>query len=104
MDCNPIVMERRSKIRYPLVLNVRYRTLGWQVRSGEGQVRNMSSRGVFIVSSQPLAVGAEAEVCVERPLLDGCVHLQLVALGRVVRCSDSSFALCLSRHQLKERQ
>jgi PilZ domain len=98
----PIEMERRSKIRYPLVLNVRYCTPGRSVPSREGQVVNMSSGGAFIVSSHTLAVGAELEVCMEWPsLLDGSVRLQLVALGRVVRCSESSFALSFRRHQFR---
>jgi hypothetical protein len=95
-------MERRSKTRYPLVLNVHYRTPGRSVPGGEGQVVNMSSGGAFIVSSHTLTVGAELEVCMEwPPLLDGWVHLQLVALGRVVRCSESSFALSFRRHQFR---
>jgi hypothetical protein len=95
-------MERRSKIRYPLVLNVHYRTPGRSVHGGAGQVVNMSSGGAFIVSSHTLAVGAELEVCMEwPPLLDGWVRLQLVAFGRVVRCSESSFALSFRRHQFR---
>lgn len=62
----------------------------------------MSSGGAFIVSSHTLAVGAELEVCMEwPPLLDGWVRLQLVAFGRVVRCSESSFALSFRRHQFR---
>jgi hypothetical protein len=102
MNCSPIGMERRTKTRYPLVLNVRYRSVDRKVHDGEGQVVNMSSGGVFIVSSHQLPVGVDLEVCMEwPPLLDGCVHLQLVALGRVVRCGKSSFALAFRRHQFR---
>src|SRR5258708_32364057 len=47
-------LERRSKIRYPVTLNVRYRTMGRSQRiSGMGRTLNMSSGGLLIASPQP---------------------------------------------------
>lgn len=100
---SPAAMERRSRIRYPLTLRVRYRTLGRKKQhSGEGQAVNLSSGGALVVSQHELAVGAELEVRMEwPPLLDGRIPLQLVAVARVVRCGESSFAICFRRHQFR---
>lgn len=96
-----MTLERRSRMRYPLVLKVRYQTLGRKKSHfGEGQAVNLSSGGALVVSQHELAVGAELEVRMEwPPLLDGRIPLQLVAVARVVRCEASSFAVCFRRHQ-----
>jgi hypothetical protein len=97
----PADMERRSRMRYPLILRVRYRTLGRKNRrTGAGQAVNLSSGGALVVSQHELAVGAELEVRMEwPPLLNGRIPLQLVAVARVVRCGESSFAVCFRRHK-----
>jgi hypothetical protein len=95
-------MDRRSKVRYPLVLNLRYRTLGRKLYHGQGQALNLSSGGALVYSQHELNVGAELEVRIEWPsLLDGCIPLQLVAFSRVVRCGASSFAVCFRRYQFR---
>jgi hypothetical protein len=97
-----VVMERRSKVRYPLALNVRYRTLGRQLHCGIGQVVNLSSGGALVGCQHALGVGAELEIRMEWPsLLDGGIPLQLVAIASVVRCGASSFAVRFRRHQFR---
>jgi len=97
-----IAVERRSKVRYPLLLTVSYRTLGRELYSGVGHAVNLSSGGALVVSQHELGVGAELEVRMEWPsLLDGYIPLQLVAVGWVVRCEASSFAVCFRRHQFR---
>jgi PilZ domain len=97
-----IEMERRSKMRYPLVLKVRYRILRPKLHLGVGQAVNLSSGGVLVVSRHELNVGEELEVRIEwPPLLDGLIPLQLVAVGSVVRCETSSFAVCFRRYQFR---
>jgi PilZ domain-containing protein len=97
-----ILMERRSKTRYPLVLQVRYRTLGRRLRLGQGEVVNLSSSGALVDSRHQLELGEELEVQMEWPsLLDGCVPLQLIAIARTVRCGPSSFAVRFRRHQFR---
>jgi len=97
-----IVLERRSKVRYPLGLTVRYRDLDRKLHSGEGQAVNVSSGGALIDSQHDLGIGAELEVRIEWPsLLDGRIPLQLVAIAGVVRCGASSFAVCFRRHQFR---
>lgn len=97
-----IEMERRSKMRYVLVLKVRYRILRPKLHLGVGQAVNLSSGGVLVVSRHELNVGEELEVRIEWPsLLDGWIPLQLVAVGSVVRCGTSSFAMCFRRYQFR---
>ena len=96
-------MERRSAIRYPIVLNAHYRAIRKRSNySGAGKTIDMSSRGLLIVSEHNLRVGVSLEVTMEWPaLLDGAVEIVLVAIGRVVRAGESSFALELSRYEFR---
>jgi hypothetical protein len=96
-------LERRSKIRYPVSLNVKYRTVGRSNRiSGVGRTLNMSSGGLLIAADQRTEIGAKIELNVEWPsLLDGAIPLQLVAVGRVVRCLEVGFALSFTQYQFR---
>jgi hypothetical protein len=97
-----IVAERRLKVRYPLMLNVRYRILGKRLLSGVGQAVNLSSGGALVRSKHALGVGEDLQIHIEWPsLLDGCVPLQFVAIASVVRCGPSSFAVRFGRHQFR---
>lgn len=96
-------IERRSKIRFPLELPVRYRTLTrGRALAGEGRVVNVSSAGVLVACRHQMEAGARMELDVEWPsLLDGRVPLQLVLVGQVVRCEASTLAVVLDRHQFR---
>jgi len=96
-------LERRSKIRYPVSLNVKYRTVGRSNRiSGMGRTLNMSSGGLLIAADQRTDLGARIELNIEWPsMLDGQIPLQLVAVGRVVRCLESGFALSFTQYQFR---
>lgn len=95
--------ERRSSVRYPIVLNARYQML--RKRShycGIGRTVNISSGGFLIASEDNVPEGVRLEVTVGWPaLLDGAIELVLVATGAVVRARESSFALELSRYEFR---
>jgi hypothetical protein len=97
------VLERRSKVRFPLELRVRYRSLARRHPvAGTGVVMNMSRSGVLVSSEHAISEGARVELNIEWPsLLDGRVPLQVVTVGRVVRCEPSSFAVVLARYQFR---
>jgi hypothetical protein len=99
----PDWLERRSRARFPFDLRVRYRTLGrTEPFSGVGRLVNMSSGGVLVAYQDRVRTGARMELNIEWPsLLDGEVPLQLVAMGKVVRCEASSFAMALGRYQFR---
>jgi hypothetical protein len=101
----PIGKERRSKVRHPLMLAARYRTLGREFQSGEGQAVNLSSGAALVASQHELSVGVELEGRMEWPsLLDGWTPFQIVAVGRVVRRGASGFALCFGRYEFRTRR
>jgi hypothetical protein len=102
----PIRSERRSKFRFPLDLNVRFRSLSGSC-SETGRAVNMSSGGVLVVSQRvvspkEISVGALVEMSIEWPsLLDGKVPLQLCAVGWVVRRRTFDFAAAFERYQFR---
>jgi hypothetical protein len=99
--------ERRSKLRFPLDLSVRFRPLSGSLFSGAGRAVNVSSGGVLVVSPHvvspyDISVGARMELSIEwPPLLDGRIPLQLFAVGRVVRYRASGFAAAFERYQFR---
>lgn len=97
-----VTRERRSKMRFPLGLPAHYRCLGKAAVCGEGRIVNMSSGGVLVACVHAVRVDLRLELRIAWPsLLDGRVGLQLVAVGRVVRCEPSNFAMLLHRHQFR---
>ena len=106
----PILSEQRLRFRYPLNLNVRFRSLSeTPIFSGVGRAVNLSSGGVLVVSQQVVSphefrIGARVEMSIEWPsLLDGRIPLQLLAVGRVVRRRVSDFAATFVRHEFRTR-
>jgi hypothetical protein len=99
----PVSIERRSRTRFPFELRVRYRKLGrGEPFAGMGWVVNMSSGGVLVAYQHEIRPGTRMELNIEWPsLLDGQVPLQLVAMGKVVRCERSTFAMALGRYQFR---
>jgi len=98
-----MLIERRSAVRYPMVLNVRYQTLRKKSNEcGIGRTVNVSSGGFLIATEHNVPIGIRLEVAVEWPaLLDGTIELLLVAAGRVVRARDASFALAVSGYEFR---
>lgn len=98
-----MLTERRSAVRYPIVLNARYQSARKRsMQDGTGQTVDISSRGFLIASEHRVSVGVRLEVTVEWPaLLDGSIDLVLVASGQVVRARESIFALEFSRYEFR---
>jgi hypothetical protein len=100
---HPALIDRRSKIRFPLELRVTFRTLRRDDPcAGEGWVVNMSRGGILVSSQHEIGEGAGVELNIEWPsLLHGRIPLRFVAIGKVVRCDASSFAVVLTRYQFR---
>jgi hypothetical protein len=96
-------VERRLKTRFPLQLQMRYRTVGRTPHvAGDGLAVNMSSGGALVVSEHEIRGGDRVEISIEWPsLLDGRIRLQLVTAGKVVRSTGVSFALSFERYQFR---
>ena len=70
--------------------------------SGEGRTLNISSCGILVERPHQLSLGAVLEMRIDWPsLLDGKVALQLVVVGRVIRCERSRFAAILHQYQFR---
>jgi hypothetical protein len=97
------VPERRAKVRYAVELRARYRTLSRKhLFAGVGYTKNISSHGVFIASRCDVPLGTHVEVSIDWPaFLDGTIQLQLVSVGKVVRCEKSGFAATLERREYR---
>ena len=96
-------VERRTRKRYPLQLNVRYQSTNIRLPlSGAGQTLNISSAGLLISSSQEVREGLRLRLNVEWPwLLNDITPLQLIAESRVVRAGTSQFAVALESYQFR---
>jgi len=97
--------ERRSKMRYPIRLSVRYRGLGRMGGVvGLGQTLDLSSSGILVESphQHTVSVGSRLEVSVDWPvMLDGTSPLQVVVRGRVVRSEMFRFAVSFQSYQFR---
>lgn len=98
-----VAVERRGKLRYPVTFEVRYRSLDSRhPAAGIGRSINISSAGLLVAAKHEIRQNVRVEVRMDWPfLLNGVTRLQLVAIGKVVRWEDSSFALEFQRHQFR---
>jgi hypothetical protein len=98
--------ERRLKVRFPVQLSLRYRTLSGPRSSGVGQTINISSGGLLIAAEEPLALaGRQLQIVIDWPLLlHGMIPRQLSATCQVVRCQDAWFAVKLVRYQFHTKK
>jgi hypothetical protein len=96
-------VDRRLKVRYPVRLQARYRSLNQQDQiSGVGLTVNMSSSGLLVTCQHKVPSGSQMEVLMEWPsLLDSTVPLQLVTSGRVIRSQPSSFVIEFATYQFR---
>ena len=96
-------MERRLKVRYPVRLQARYRSLNSEERiSGVGLTVNMSSSGLLVTCQHHVPSGSQMEVLLDWPsLLNSTVPLQLVTSGRVIRSEPSSFVIEFATYQFR---
>lgn len=97
-------IERRTKYRFPLHREMRYKVLENDsiVAAGSGQTANLSSGGAGFTVDQPLAVGAFIEVSISWPvLLDSNCPIRLIAFGRVVRCAGREVACTIDKYEFR---
>ena len=104
---NASTRERRSKIRYPLDLGMRFGPVfGSSLVPGVGRTLNMSSGGVLVffehVSLHEIGAGVNLQMSIEWPfLLDNRIPLQFFAVGRILRRGASTFVATFDRHQFR---
>ena len=99
--------ERRTSVRFPLNLEVRYSVAGRRGpdEQGSGRTIDMSSSGLSFTADRPLSIGQKLDLSIDWPvLLDGDVQLQLVSSGGVVRTTRAVTALRIERHEFRTRR
>jgi hypothetical protein len=100
-------VERRSKARFPVELNVRYRTLSeGPALVGSGRTVNVSSCGLLIASEKAkVRVGTRLQLTMDWPfLLQEITPLQLVVSCRVTRSRLGEFAVRLDQYQFRTKK
>jgi|SRR5579871_4510133 len=95
--------ERRASVRFPMALNLSYRTAKLiAMPAGSGETINMSSHGVFFVAEHSLAEGERLEMALEWPApVSRDVPLQLYVIGKVVRSSGRYIAVAIHHHEFR---
>jgi hypothetical protein len=97
-----VAIDRRVKKRFPLELPLTYRALDQPLLQGEGQAREISSAGIWINAPNALRVGSLVEVRIQWPtLLHQRVSMQLITVGKVVRCDAAGFAVVFRQHKFR---
>ena len=100
-----VPLERRTRVRYPVNACICYRGLDRGPCAYQtGLATNLSSHGILIITddSHDVQQGATLEIKIEWACqLGGTIPLNLVAIGRVVRCEPYRFAAILERHEFR---
>ena len=88
--------ERRSKWRFTMHRELRYRVLDDDcvAGTGAGSTMDVSSAGVAFFADRPVVVGCFVELSISWPvLLDDSCPMRLIVFGRVVR-TENSLSVC----------
>jgi hypothetical protein len=99
-------LERRTSVRFPLALDVRYSVLHRKgpIETGSGQLIDVSSSGLRFTAQAPVECGLKLDVAINWPvLLDGRVQLQLTVSGVVVRSSGTEISMRIQKHDFRTR-
>jgi hypothetical protein len=104
MDSTGVKRERRSKKRFSIEREVRYKLLNGQhiASTGTGRTLDMSSTGVQFTTQEPLALGTLIEVAISWPALlnDNC-PMKLVVFGRVVRSEKGCVSVTIEKYEFR---
>jgi hypothetical protein len=97
-------IERRSKTRFPIHRDLRYKLLQDDVvmESGMGETIDMASGGMAFQMEHPLKEGAFVELSISWPvLLDDSCAMRLIVFGRIVRGWGKRSACCVDRYEFR---
>jgi c-di-GMP-binding flagellar brake protein YcgR len=96
--------ERRSKRRFQIEQDVRYKMLYGQriAETGTGKTLNISSGGVWFTTENMLTLGMPIELSMTWPVLlnDSC-PMKLMIYGCVVRSNDKGAAVAIERYEFR---
>ncbi len=99
-----VPVERRSKRRFVMEREIRYRVLDQDriIAAGSGKTFNLSSGGVAFVTDRDLPPGAFIELSIAWPaLLENRCPLQLIGFGRILRSSEGRVASTIEQYEFR---
>jgi hypothetical protein len=103
-DLGKVHKERRSKRRFVIELDIRYKVLYRDEikAAGSGKTVNLSSAGVAFKTEHDLPIGATMRLSITWPaLLDNRCQLQLVGSGRITRSAAGTVACKIHKYELR---
>ena len=96
--------DRRSKRRFPIDQEVKYKMLYGQriAETGTGRTMNLSSGGVWFSTENMLTSGMPVELSLSWPVLlnDSC-PMKLMVYGCVVRSNERGAAVAIERYEFR---
>jgi hypothetical protein len=104
MDFTKRENDRRSKFRFAMERDVRYRVAedGVVVAAGSGQTINMCSGGVAFVTEQPLTPGGFVELSISWPVLLGeTCAMRFIVYGRILRCNGRRTVCSIDKYEFR---
>jgi hypothetical protein len=96
--------ERRSKKRFVIEQEVRYKMLYGQriAETGTGKTMNISSSGVWFTTENMLTSGMPVEISMNWPvLLNETCPMKLMIYGCVVRSNEKGAAVAIERYEFR---
>ena len=96
--------ERRSKFRFAIQRDVRYKLAehGVVVEAGSGQTIDMGSGGIAFVTERPLIRDGLVELSISWPaLLDDTCPIRLIVLGRVLRSAGRTAVCTIDKYEFR---
>jgi hypothetical protein len=99
-----ILVERRSKRRFVMEREIRYRVMDQEeiIAVGSGKTFNLSSSGVAFATEQELPAGGFIELSIAWPaLLENRCPLQLIGFGRILRSSGGNVASTIEQYEFR---
>lgn len=100
----PAERERRTKRRFQIEQDIKYKMLYGQriAETGVGRTMNISSGGVWFTTETMLTSGMPIELSMTWPVLlnDSC-PMKLMIYGCVVRSNDKGAAVAIERYEFR---
>ena len=104
MDFTKKANDRRSKFRFAMERDVRYKVAedGVVVAAGSGQTIDVCSGGVAFVTEQPLTPDGFVELSISWPvLLDETCPMRFIVFGRILRCNGRRTVCSIDKYEFR---
>jgi hypothetical protein len=100
----PNIEERRTKVRFPVQRELRFKVLknNAVIETGVGRTLNLSSGGVAFYLEKEVKAGAYIELSISWPvLLEASTPMRFIVFGRVLRSSNRVCACTVEKYEFR---